>query len=498
MFARIDSDTELAEALRDMKTAHTDLSGYEIKDASGGFPDSVVMSMTAFANTSGGVVILGISEKTFHPTRINVKTLQAALSQAARERIYPPLSPEILLLHYENQPVIVANVPEQDLKLKPSYVKRYGRAGGSYIRTGDGDYRMTLYEIDRFMENQYRVARNDIATVPDATTADLDNRLLHSWLDTQRGGGFGGTETMSDERLMINRRVATYDTDGTLRPTVAGLLALGEFPQKFYPRLNIVFTAFPATDKGTLDNGKRFVDSENIDGPIPVMLSNTLRAVARNMRHGAVMDGALRRDAPEYPLDAVREAVANALMHRDYSPDSQGAPVRVEMYANRLEVINPGGLFGSMTVDMLATDGGTQSRNQFLSRILEDVPFIDAAGRSGHVVENRGTGYEIIENALNREGMAPPVVKSTLDEFRLIITERATTQNESITPSGKDKREAVLAYLATVSEAGSTQIARATGISLRTVRETLARLVEDGLIVPLGAPTSPKRRYRLP
>ena len=103
------------------------------------------------------------------------------------------------------------------------------------------------------------------------------------------------------------------------------------------------------------------------------MVVETVRAVSRNMRHGAMVKGALREDVPDYPLPAVREAVANALMHRDYSPDGHGTPVMVDLYPDRLEVSNPGGLFGSLTVESLGTKGGTASRNQYLARILDSI-----------------------------------------------------------------------------------------------------------------------------
>jgi ATP-dependent DNA helicase RecG len=179
MFSRVTTDEELDAAIELMREVGTDLSDYELKESGGGFPSSVAESLCAFANTSGGVVILGISEKTFEPVKkLDVKTLQSQLAQCARERISPPLSADVQVLHFHGKPVVVANIAELDIKQKPCYVKKLGRAGGSYLRTGDGDHLLTLYEIDRFIENQNRVAQNDIFIVPDATMQDLDNDLL--------------------------------------------------------------------------------------------------------------------------------------------------------------------------------------------------------------------------------------------------------------------------------------------------------------------------------
>ncbi|OZG69448.1 ATP-binding protein [Bifidobacterium eulemuris] len=498
MFSKISNDRDLANAIDLMREAGTDLADYEIKEAGGGFPSSVVESMVAFANTSGGVIVLGISEKTFRAVDVDVKLLQSRLAQTAREHIVPAVHADILVLRYDGKPVVVANVPELSAAQKPCYVKKHGRVQGSYLRTGDGDYRLTMYEIDRFVENQHRVARNDVDMVFDATVDDLDKELLDGWLRIQRGGSFGGTSSMSDEQLMVNRRIVAYDSQGALRPTIAGLLALGSFPQKFFPRLNVVFSAFPTSVKGDVaTGGHRFVDSENIDGSIPVMLLTALRAVSRNTRHGAVVQGALREDVPEYPLAAVREAVANALMHRDYSLDAQGSPVRVELYPDRLEIINPGGLFGPLTVEELGEKGGTQSRNQFLSRILEDVPYADIDGKVGRVVENRGTGYAIIKGSLAEALMAPPISVSTLSEFRILFRHRKMTEQEGVSYSRGNIEQAILTYLTERQSASTSELANAAGLSTKTIRDYISRMMAEGVVEGIGSKYSPKRRYRL-
>ena len=149
----ITTDEELERAVSRMRDAGTDIAAYEMKEARG-YPSNVVDSLCAFANTTGGVVILGVSEKDFQPIDIDVKKLQARLASSARNEIEPAIHIDIKVLYLAGKPVVVANVPPIDAALKPCYVKKYGLERGAFIRTGDGDYRMSAYEIHRFQENE--------------------------------------------------------------------------------------------------------------------------------------------------------------------------------------------------------------------------------------------------------------------------------------------------------------------------------------------------------
>lgn len=482
-----------------MRVAGTDLAEFELKSAAGGFPKSMPDTISAFANTSGGAIVFGIKEKGgFHSVDIDAKSIQANCAQAARELIEPPQAVEILVLEFEDKPVVVTNVPEARPREKPCYVRRLGQRQGSYIRTGDGDHKMSSYEIDRYIENQLQNAKIDSEVVSEATIDDLDPTLLTGWLSHVRLTTLGRAGSLSDEELMANRRVIAADSNGVLRPTIAGLLAMGKYPQRFYPRLNVVFTAYPFSEKGETGYlSERFVDTLDVDGPIPEMVVDAVRAVSRNMKHGAVVKGALRENVPDYPLPALREAIANALMHRDYSVDAQGTPVMVDLYPDRLEITNPGGLFGSLTVEKLGQRGATASRNQFLARILEDVPFTDYDGRSGRVVENRGSGFPTINRELEEALMPAPVAKSNLDEFFLLFRHRRMTMEESRDYSKRNVEEAVLDYLSGRESASTSEIAKASGISTKTIRVYLSKLMEEGIVEAIGTMNSPKRRYRI-
>lgn len=495
----ITNDKELSAAIDRMKVAGTDLAGYELKSAAGGFPKTIAETISAFSNTDGGTLIFGVSEKDFHSSsRFDAKTTQTKCAQASRELLEPPVQASIEILQYEGRPVVVANVPKLPARQKPCHVKKLGQLGGSFIRTGDGDHRMTLYEIDCFIENRQRSARNDAAIVPDSALSDLDQSLLNGWLSFSRASSLGRADVMSDEDLIVNRRVAAIDEGGSTRLTVAGLMALGKYPQKFFPRLNIVFTCYPMAKKGELDrSGKRFVDAANIDGSIPEMLLGALTAISRNMKHGAIVKSSLREDVPDYPLPVLREAIANALMHRDYSLEAQASPVMIDIYPDRIEITNAGGLYGALTVEKLGKGGSTISRNQFLARILEDVSCKDFDGTKGRVVENRGSGYPTIENELEKAFMSKPIIQSSLDEFRFIVIHQKTMEHEGAACSKASVENAILSYFATHESASTAEIANAAGMSTKTATGYINTLLDNDTIEGIGSKYSPKRKYRL-
>ncbi len=137
----------------------------------------------------------------------------------------------------------------------------------------------------------------------------------------------------------------------------------------------LTFVHYPTAEGANTETGERFVDNVVAEGPIPVMVRDALLAVRKNMTRRSVVRGAGRADIWQYPEAALREAIVNALVHRDLSPAARGTQVQVEMYPDRLTVRNPGGLFGPVTEERLGEEGVSSARNASLLRLLEDVPW---------------------------------------------------------------------------------------------------------------------------
>lgn len=482
----------LQQVVARLRKLGNDTQDLEVKEAKHDLPKSMADTLSAFSNGQGGYVILGLSEKHgFEPVEgFDARATADALASACG-RLTPVVRPVIEVIPFEGALLTCAKVNEMHPREKPCYITSAGIYNGSYIRVGDGDRKLTPYEIERMLD-EHRQPTFDDESVEGATLDDLDSHLVAGFLARQRQQHPRLLGSRSDEEILLMLHVVKR-AGKELHPTVGGLMAMGSFPQQFFPRLNVTFTVYPGVDKAAGQNGIRFLDNRTIVGPIPMMVEDALVCVSENMKTGAVVQGAFRKDMPDYPPVAVREAIANALMHRDYSEASRGSQVQVNMYADRLEVLNPGGLYGDVTIEGLGASGVSSSRNQFLSNILESTPY----GDGGYVVENRGTGYQEIEHQLAGANMHPPIPRNTTVSFSLTFKKRRLEPGEKSSSRTTEIDEAILAYLADHSSATTRELVEWSGLSKTAVGNHIRELMADGKIEPLEPMRSPKQRYRI-
>jgi ATP-dependent DNA helicase RecG len=475
----------LDEALGRLRRAGTDLQDVEVKKAAGGLPQTAVESVSAFANSDGGMLILGLDEAAgFVAAEIDAAKLASDLASACVDQLEPPIRPDIDIATVDGKSVVVAVVEGLPPARKPCYVKNRGMDRGSYIRTHDGDRRLSTYEIHVLASSQGQPL-DDTALVPHATVDDLDPELVRSLtrrLRATRGGVFAQA---SDDEILRLLGVAV-DSEHGRSITLAGLLSLGRYPQQFFPQLDATFVAYPTPSGEPLADGTRFTDNQSIDGPIPMMVAEALAAVRRNMKRRSVIVGLGREDRWEYPEEAVREIVANALMHRDYHALAHGAQVRIALYPDRLEVTSPGGLYGPVVLEDLGAEPVSSSRNARLAKLLEDV---EVSGTGRTVCENRGSGLLAAAAALRAAGIEPPDVVDNVREFKIIIRnhglldEQALEWLSSIDTAGlSDRQRLGLAFLHRNRGLTNQQYRALTGCDALTATRDLTGMAGRGLI----------------
>lgn len=430
---------QLDELLPLLRRAATDTQFVEVKDASGGFPRSILETVSAFSNGAGGLIILGLAEPAFTPTGIDASATASTLESQCDGNLEPSIRPEIEICFVDGQPVVVADVQALDAGAKPCSVKIKDQSPIAYTRSHDGDRRLTSYEHHAIAAAKTQ-PDDDERPVPGTSIDNLDPELVQGLLRRIRKTRSTVFGDASDEQCLRLLRVLvdaqgqdeTSATDGgalgDTAVSLGGLLALGRYPQQHFPRLNVSFVAHAAEGAAPLADGTKFLDSQPVEGSIPTMLEGAEAALRRNMRQRSVVVGLFREDFWEYPLEAVREIVTNALLHRDYHSSARGQPVKLELYPDRLVVTSPGGIFGAFDPSDLLFKPVSASRNSRLARLLQDVPL---PGTNKTVCENVGTGLITATQALKQVGMAPPSLEHSLTEFEVTLPGHAVLDGES-------------------------------------------------------------------
>jgi len=177
---------------------------------------------------------------------------------------------------------------------------------------------------------------------------------------------------------------------------------------------------------GTSENvkgprGERFLDNRRLEGPIPEIVAEAEKAVLHNMGRSTLISGFLRKDIDEYPREAIREAIINALSHRDYSRYALSTHVQIRMFTDRLEIENQGGLFGHLSEDSIGIEAPT-ARNAALMRMLEDMD----------IVENRGSGVRAMVEAMRSVHLAPPKFKNNHTSFKVTFYNHTLIDKETV------------------------------------------------------------------
>lgn len=417
------SDVDINELVRKLRRQGRDSSDVEVKASVKRLPESLPSTISSFSNTRGGVVILGLDEASgFKPAEgFDAARISEALKELVRPRLsgesMAPLSPAPLtsidVREFEDAELVVAVVEELPPDQKPCFVTAKGVETGSFERLLDGDHRMSTHAIFLLSSNRKQPTR-DVDVVPGASLTDLDEDLLEGLVGRVRmtRPRLAAMGSSRDEILKL-LKVIDPATDGV---TLAGLLALGKYPQAFFPQLVVSFVSFPTRSPGGSEGNLRMLDRADFEGPIPWMVVEAVKRVGTNLTTRRVSEGPTSRDVTEIPLDVIREAIVNSVAHRDYSSFSESEQVKVELYPDRLEVKNPGGLWGGQTHRDLST-GQSRSRNSYLTRLLTDVPLPD----SSTVSENLGTGISFMIGSMKSLGLPVPSFKFDHTSFSTVL-----------------------------------------------------------------------------
>ena len=392
---------------------HGENSGVELKrdDVR---PERLAQRIAALLNLEGGYILLGVEEnRSISGMTRDPERVEEWVMNIARDHVRPAANPYWEAVEVESGKMVgVIGLPA-DGPDKPYKAKR-GSAWVTMIRAGTTTRDATDEEEARLYQQSGRL-RYDIKPVPGTSARDLDQRRLENYFREIRRQT---CPELDDEdgwsRLLLNTDLAVEDRGRTI-PTVAAILMFGRKPNRYLPQTGITAVSYPGSEK---DYEAR--ERTEIRGPVVArrsgddavvetgVIERAIHFFRRNIRMKAWLeDGVRRRERWDYPFESVREAVVNAIAHRDYTITV--TDIELSIYKDRVEIISPGRLPNTVTVDKMRT-GYRATRNELIKEILRDYAYIEATGL--------GVPRKIVHGMLEHNGTEPDLVE---DGERFIV-----------------------------------------------------------------------------
>ena len=372
------------------------------------FTPALDREIVALANGDGGTILLGVADDSTvvglaEPSR----QIEERVMGLCRNNVRPALTPAVAVVILDGGTILAVTVPEGTQKPYTANDICYVRAGSTTRRARPEELRALSLEVD--------FTRFERTAVGGVAFEDLNLARFQDYVERRAPGSIriNGLR-LSDVAVSWGLAVRQGER---VRPTVAGVLLFGVYPQAVHPHWGVSavrLTGYSLTDP--------ILDRADLEGPSDVLLNEAMAFVRRNMRMAAVfpLGEAVRQDVPEYPLPAVREALTNAVVHRDYSATGR---VMLRLFEDRLEVVNPGGLPGDLTLEEVTTRGGASyPRNPIVARVMRDWGWMEEVGR----------GLLRIQREMAALGAEPPSFESGKLQFRVVLLSR----HRKLSPAG--------------------------------------------------------------
>nr|WP_300407724.1 ATP-binding protein [uncultured Ruminococcus sp.] len=399
---------ELKKIVLRIKNMKTETQNIELKAATKGCPTRLFDTLSSFSNQDeGGVIIFGVDESDDYAIKgvYNPQDLQKKVTEQCKQ-MEPSVRALFTVCEINDKTIVSAEIPGVDISKRPVFYKGVGRIKGSYVRVGESDEPMSEYEIYSYEAFRNRT-RDDIRVVEGASLKLINKERMKQYLEAVRNERKNLYDNVSESEILEFMGIAK---DNVL--TLAGLMTFSMYPQAYFPQLCITAVSLPGTEQGEIgDDGERFIDNKRITGAISDMLEEAVEFVRTNSRTKTIIDdNGHRVDKPEYPIKAVREAILNALVHRDYSVHTENVPIRIEMYRDRMEIINSGGLYGKISIDALGKVR-PETRNAALANMLELL----------NITENRYSGIPTMRKEFANAGLPAPIFSVVHGEFKVVM-----------------------------------------------------------------------------
>ncbi|GAB6286881.1 MAG: helix-turn-helix domain-containing protein [Methanoregula sp.] len=362
-------------------------------------PSQRKKSVCGFLNHHGGVISFGRTNTGaivgVDPTDHSLRKL----SQQITSRIKPEIAPDIRVIEEQGKHLIVVTVPE-------GISKPYYLDGIAYMRTGTENRVMPPDEIKRIILSEHGIPWDD-QPCRGATLEDIEAPSVRTFLERAQKERRFDADPSTPVKIALEKLGVI---SGGL-PTHAAILFFGKDPQRFFIQSEVRCARFKGEEVSST-----YLNMNVLHGRIDQLIEDTNRFIAQTIRKAAwVVPGKMQREEHwEYPPDALREAVINAVCHRDYNASGN---VQIRIFDSRAQVWNPGKLPEGVTVDLLKIEHSSRPRNKTIARLLFYIGYI----------EQWGSGTLSMITACERDGVPDPQFRETGDDF--VVTFSHSTVN---------------------------------------------------------------------
>ncbi|MBS0647623.1 MAG: putative DNA binding domain-containing protein [Verrucomicrobia bacterium] len=416
--------------------------------------DQIVKTVVGFCNQNGGKIVIGVLD---NRNIVGITSDEAAnaiesLSKAIYDASTPPILPLVYTQAIGDKMLLIIEVSSGTNK--PYYIKSEGLEKGTYIRLGPMTMRATVDLIEE-LKWQARGKCYDMMPVYGTTENDLDEVKINEFIRSRKGERKAkiSAELLRSYYLIAQEHAHTY-------ATTAGILLFGKQPQYFFTEAMIICTHFKGIE------GREAIASIDCNGTLFEQLETAYDFILSRLSKAFSIDSPRRKEVLEIPEVAIREALLNMIVHRNYH---QKSPSKIAIYQNRIEFFSPGTFFGPLT---------PQNLKMGLSFIRN--PAICKAFREADYIEKMGSGFITIFKAYEARGLKTPSIVEGEGFVKCILP------RESLVQTKVDELEPILAMFDMATEITISDVIKNLGITRTTAGRRLDVLVGSGKIKKRG------------
>lgn len=403
------NEQEIKQKLEFALQINSELPELELKTASNNIPKDIWRSISAMSHRrSGGAIVFGVKEDvTRHVFEIvgcnELNRIQQKMIEYFNDKMSFVLRPQYYIIPYREKNLFAVYIPECPQEYKPCYFKPVGLPQGAYIREGHTNRPLTDNEFRTYvaLSKQFQF---DLSEAPDTRLEDLSEDKIKFLLQKREEDLERGAAIRIGNELLKNIGIIG-DFNEVKKPTIAGFLIFAKvIPQEKYPYERYVMRCVKFSGN---DSASSIIDKLDVIGTLDHQIDESYKFILRNIRKTAHIVGTKRHEKYEYPEQAIRELVANAVIHRDYKIVETFTQIHI--FKDRLEITNPGSLPPGVTVENIKD--AQYSRNVIIAGRLKDLDYLEEYGR----------GIDIVFDKMEEWGLPAPLFRNSVNSFQSIL-----------------------------------------------------------------------------